>query len=205
MNPDVLRTLGRTDIYLLDQWMRGRLRAPMRILDAGCGGGRNLDPFLLGGFEVHGIDADAAAIEKARAHAAELASSVPAGNFRVARVDDLDPARDGTFDAVIAIAVLHFARDRAHFDAQLAALWSVVRPGGLLFMRLATTIGNEAHLTPLGGGRFRMGDGTERFLVGRADLAAATASLGGTLLDPVKTVLVEELRAMTTWVVGKAV
>ena len=203
MNSDVLRTLGRTDVYLLDQWMRGRLRAPMRILDAGCGDGRNLDPFLLGGFDVHGIDADAAAVEKARTHAAELAPSVPATNFRVARVDDLDPDPDGTFDVVIAIAVLHFARDRAHFDAQLAALWSVVRPGGMLFARLASSIGNEAHLLPLGAGRFRMGDGSERFLVDRGDLAAATSALGATLLDPVKTVLVERLRAMTTWVVGR--
>ena len=33
---------GDVDIYLFDQLLRGRFDARRRILDAGCGGGRNL-------------------------------------------------------------------------------------------------------------------------------------------------------------------
>ena len=33
---------GNIDIYLFDQLLRARLRPGMRVLDAGCGGGRNL-------------------------------------------------------------------------------------------------------------------------------------------------------------------
>jgi SAM-dependent methyltransferase len=200
---DVLAWLGRTDVYVLDQWMRGRIRAPMRILDAGCGDGRNVEPFLRGGFDVHGIDASDDAVRAICARAAAVAPSLPATNFRVAAIEDLDPARDGTFDVVLCVAALHFARDRAHFDAMLGALWSVVRPGGFLLARLATSIGFEGRFLPLGGGRFRLGDGSDRFLADEATLRAATAALGGTLLDPLKTVNVDSLRAMTTWVVGR--
>ena len=49
---------GDIDIYLFDQLLRGRFDGRRRILDAGCGSGRNL-PFLLSrGFEVFAIDED---------------------------------------------------------------------------------------------------------------------------------------------------
>lgn len=204
---EVLAFLGRADVYLLDQWMRGRLRPPMRLLDAGCGDGRNLEPFLRAsagdGYEIHGIDEASASVSAARARAATLAPHVPPSNFRIDGAEDLDPLRDGTFDAVLCIAVLHFARDRAHFDAMLRGVWSVVRPGGLLFVRLATKPGPGIAAVPLGHGRYKLGDGTERFLVEESDLVAATASMGATLLDPLKTVHVQGQRAMTTWVLGR--
>ena len=49
-----------------------------------------------------------------------------------------------------------------------------------------------------------MPDGDERFLVDEAFLMTATAELAGTLLDPLKTTVVQGTRSMTTWVVGKA-
>ncbi|MCE9635149.1 MAG: class I SAM-dependent methyltransferase [Planctomycetes bacterium] len=187
--------------------MRGRLRPPIRLLDVGCGDGRNLEPFLRaraeGGYEIHGIDASAEAVSKTRALAAALAPSAPPANFRINGAEDLDPLRDGTFDAVLCIAVLHFARDRAHFDAMLRGLWSVVRPGGLLFVRLATKPGPGIAAVPLGHGRYKLGDGSERFLVEESDLVIATTSMGATLLDPLKTVQVDGQRAMTTWVLRR--
>jgi SAM-dependent methyltransferase len=198
---DVLAWLGRTDVYLLDQVMRGRLRPPMRVLDAGCGDGRNVELLLRGGFEVHAIDSDAGAVAKLRDHAADVAPHLPASNFGVGAVEAL-PYADASFDAVLCVAVLHFARDRAHLDAMAGELARVLRPGGLLFARLATTITVEGRTLPLGGGRHRLGDGSERFLTGEADLAAVARGIGE-LADPLKTVNVENLRAMTTWVVRK--
>lgn len=204
---EVLDWLGRTDVYVLDQWMRGRLRPPLRLIDVGCGDGRNLEPFLRaseeGGIEIHGIDASAEAISKARDRAAAVAPNTPPSNFRVSCAEDLDPLHDGGFDAVLSIALLHFARDRAHFDAMLRGAWSVVRPGGMMFARLATLPAADAGFVPLGRGRYRLPDGSERFLLTESDLVAATESLGATLLDPLKTVHVHGQRAMTTWVLER--
>ena len=58
-------------------------------------------------------------------------------------------------------------------------------------------------MRPVGNGRFLMPDGSERYLVDEARLTAATARLGGALLDPIKTTIVQDQRCMTTWVVGK--
>lgn len=200
---DVLAWLGTTDVYVLDQVMRGRLRPPMRVLDAGCGDGRNVEMLLRAGCDVHGIDASPEAVERARARAAAVAPQVPATNFRTAAIDAMD-FEDASFDAVLCVAALHFARDRAHFDAMVASLFRVLRPGGLFVARLATSIGFEGRFAALGGGRFRMGDGTDRFLVDEAALLGLTESMGGALADPLKTVNVEWKRAMTTWVVRKA-
>jgi tellurite methyltransferase len=107
-----------------------------------------------------------------------------------------------SMDVVISSAVLHFARDASHWMAMVHEMWRVLAPGGLLFARLATTVG-QPHLTPLGGGRYVMPDGTTRFLVDHERLLNVTRDLGGSLLDPLKSTVVHEQRSMGTWVVRK--
>jgi SAM-dependent methyltransferase len=193
---------GQIDIYLFDQLLRGRVRPGQRVLDAGCGGGRNLVYLLREGYEVYGSDADPAAVTQVRALAAELAPGTPADRFRVEPMEHPSFA-DGSMDVVLANAVLHFARDHAHFDATIDGLWRVLAPGGLLFARLASTIGMADRMHPLGDGRFLLPDGSERYLVDEARLMATTRRLRGSLLDPLKTTIVQDQRCMTTWVVGK--
>ncbi|MBW3570780.1 MAG: class I SAM-dependent methyltransferase [Gemmatimonadetes bacterium] len=194
---------GDIDIYLFDQLLRGRFDGVRTVLDAGCGGGRNLVYLLRRGFDLHAVDRDAAAVEQVRRLAAELAPDLPPENVRVAQVDAL-PFADSAMDAVISSAVLHFAADEAHFGRMVDEMWRVLRPGGMLFARLASSIGIEARVRPVGAGRYRLPDGSERFLVDEAGLLARTEALGGVLLDPIKTTNVQNLRAMTTWVVRKA-
>ena len=110
---------------------------------------------------------------------------------------------DGAADVVVSSAVLHFARDEHQFWAMLREMWRVLRPGGMLFCRLASTIGMEGRFRHIGGRRFELPDGAERFLVDEPMLMDATARLGGELLDPIKTSVVQNLRCMTTWVVRK--
>ena len=83
------------------------------------------------------------------------------------------------------------------------AIRHVLAPGGLLFARLATSIGIADRVRPLGDGRYLLPDGSERFLADERMLMDATARLGGRLLDPLKTTIVQDQRAMTSWVVGK--
>ena len=190
---------GDIDVYLFDQLLRGRVPAGATVLDAGCGAGRNLRYFLREGYRVLGADASPAAIDAVRALAAELAPHTPPDAFRVEPVEAMSFA-DGVADLVISSAVLHFARDPAHFDAMLEGSWRVLRPGGLFWCRVAGLAGMEGSARPLGHGRYALPDGSERFLATEAMLRDATARLGGTLVDPLKTTIVHGQRAMMTWV-----
>lgn len=193
---------GAIDIYLFDQLLRGRIRPGMRIFDAGCGYGRNLVYLLREGYEVFGVDADPAAIAGIRELARALAPGLPADNFRVEPIESTS-FPDEAADAVLASAVLHFARDEAHFHAMLRECWRVLKTGGIFFCRLASSIGIEGRFRSLGGRRALLPDGSERFLVDEEMLMGLTDSLGGALLDPLKTTVVQNQRAMTTWVVRK--
>jgi tellurite methyltransferase len=193
---------GQIDIYLFDQLLRGRLQPGMRVLDAGCGSGRNLVYLLRSGYEVFGADSDVDAIEAVRVLAATLAPQLPGANFRAEAVEEMS-FPDAFADAVLSSAVLHFARDDRHFEAMVADMWRVLRPGGLMFCRLASAIGMETRVRQTIGRRFLLPDGSERYLVDEALLVELTRRLGGTLLDPLKTTIVQNQRCMTTWVVRK--
>jgi tellurite methyltransferase len=193
---------GNIDIYLFDQLLRGRIAAGMRVVDAGCGDGRNLVYLLSNGFDVAACDRDYGAVEMVRAMASRLAPHLPGGNFRVEAVEAMSFA-DACADVVISSAVLHFADDEAHFDAMVDSMWRVLHPQGRLFCRLASSIGIEDRVQRIAGRRHTLPDGTDRFLADEQMLVAATAHLGATLLDPIKTTVVQDQRAMTTWVVRK--
>ena len=199
---DLHAEFGGIDIYLFDQLLRGRIAAGATILDAGCGKGRNLVYFLRAGHRVLGADGDPDAIAAVRRLAATLAPQIAPDAFRVEPVEAMS-FPDGVADVVLSSAVLHFARDEAHFWAMLRGTWRVLRPGGMLFCRLAGLTGQETAARSLGGGRYALPDGTERFLTSEASLRAATTALGGELLDPLKTTVVHGQRSMTTWVVRR--
>jgi tellurite methyltransferase len=202
--PDPREQFGDIDVYLFDQVLRGRIVPGMRLLDAGCGNGRNLRYFLQAGYEVFGCDPNLAAIESVRRMAAELAPGASREPDRY-RVETLE---QGTFDAasmdvVVCNAVLHFAQDREGFEAMLAGAWKPLSSGGTFFCRLASSIGLEQHVTPLGHGRYKLPDGSQRYLVDESQLLETTESIGGRLLDPLKTTNVQGQRCMTTWVLTK--
>jgi len=193
---------GQIDIYLFDQLLRGRLQPGMRVLDAGCGSGRNLVYLLRSGYDVFGADSDVDAIEAVRVLAATLAPQLPGANFRAETVEEMS-FPDGFADVVLSSAVLHFARDDRHFEAMVTEMWRVLKPGGLLFCRLASAIGMETRVRQTVGRRFLLPDGSERYLVDEALLIELTRRLGGAFLDPLKTTIVQNQRCMTTWVVRK--
>ena len=194
---------GDIDIYLFDQLLRGRISPGMTIIDAGCGTGRNLVYLLRNGYRVSGVDADSRSIEAVRRLAGELAPGLSRDSFRVERIEEMT-FPDASADVVLSSAVLHFARDEAQFSAMIDAMWRVLKPGGMLFCRLASTIGMEARFQQLDGRRYKLPDGTERFLVDEQMLIDTTRQLGGELIDPLKTTVVQDRRCMTTWVVRKA-
>ena len=196
----VQEQFGQIDIYVFDQILRGNLTPEMRVLDAGCGYGRNLVYLLREGCELFAVDASADAVAHVRALAAELAPQLPADNFRVGAIEAMD-FPDAFADAVICNSVLHFARDEQHFLAMISELWRVLRPGGLLFCRLGSRIGME--FERVRNHVYRIGDGSEWFLVDEAALLNMTGQMNGLLVDPLKTTIVQDYRCMTTWVLRK--
>jgi tellurite methyltransferase len=205
MNPNVnLREwFGPIDIYLFDQLLKGRFDPRMRLLDAGCGTGRNLIYFLREGYEVCGVDQSAEAVTQVRALASRLAPHLPHANFRVEAVERMSFA-DATFEIVISSAVLHFARDEEQWQTMVREMWRVLRSGGVFFSRLASSIGIEDKAERIEGRRYHLPDGSDRFLVDEEMLLAATESLGGEWLEPLKTVVVQNMRSMSTWCLRKS-
>jgi 2-polyprenyl-3-methyl-5-hydroxy-6-metoxy-1,4-benzoquinol methylase len=191
---------GQIDIYVFDQILRGNIAPGMRVLDAGCGYGRNLVHLLRAGCEIFAVDANAEGVEHVRALAAELAPHLPAGNFRTGPIEKMEFASEFA-DVVICNSVLHFARDEAHFLAMVEELWRVVRPGGMLFCRLGSRIG--MNFERLRGNIFRINDGAEWFLVDEAVLMKMTEQMSAVMVDPLKTTIVQDHRCMTTWVLRK--
>ena len=204
MTTDVVAQLGQIDIYLFDQIVKGRIADGDTILDAGCGDGRNLAYFLRSAFCVLAADSDPDAVAEVTRLAAHLAPQLPRDNFRVESLEAMSFA-DGVADVVVCSAVLHFARDDGAFDAMLQGSWRVLRNGGLFFARLASSIGMEGRVTRLEGRRHRLPDGTQRYLVDEPLLERYARSLGGTLVEPLKTTVVQDQRCMTTWVLRKGV
>ncbi|MGO0063845.1 class I SAM-dependent methyltransferase [Brevibacillus fluminis] len=193
---ELIEQFGAIDIYLFDQLLKGRITKDMRILDAGCGSGRNLPYFLRNGYNVYAVDRSAEAIQAVQKLAAELAPHWSADQARGETVEQMSFEAD-SFDFVISSAVLHFAQHEGHFLQMLHELWRV------LFIRLASSIGIESQVEPLGNGRYHLPDGSDRFLVTEEMMMQLTDELGGNLIEPLKTVQVAGLRSMSTWVLRK--
>ena len=141
------------------------------------------------GCRVSAVDTNPQAVAGVREMADELQTGLPADNFLVEAVENV-AFDDAAFDVVLSSAVLHFAKDAAHFDAMVKQMWRVLRPGGMLWARLASSVGTPVH-------------GPYSYLITPDQLEQLTATLGGQLLDPIKTTLVHQSRSMTTWVVRK--
>ena len=191
---------GQIDIYVFDQILRGNIAAGMKVLDAGCGYGRNLVYLLREGCDVYALDASPEGVEHVRALAAELSPTLPPENFEVGQIEAM-PFADGFADVVMCSSVLHFARDQHQFLTMIEELWRVLRPGGLLFTRMGSRIGME--FEQVRPDVYRIGDGQEWFLVDEEMLVGLTNELNGVMVDPLKTTIVQDYRCMTTWVVRK--
>lgn len=193
---------GNIDIYLFDQLLRGNITPGMRVVDAGFGSGRNLVYLLRTGYEVFGVDADRDAVEYTRNMAAALAPALPKNNFRLEAIENMT-FPDAFADVVVCNSVLHFAQSDDQFRAMVSSCWRVLKPGGLFFCRLASSIGMERQVVPISGGRFLLPDGSRWHLVDEELLIKFTEELGGQWMDPLKTTIVQNQRCMTTWVLRK--
>lgn len=200
MHQPLNELLGRTDIYLVDQIMKGLYTSSDRLLDAGCGHGRNLHWFVQNNIEIFGTDADAEALAAAAAHYPDLAST----HLMLASCEAL-PFKDAYFDHVICSAVLHFANSEVHFLQMMKELLRVLKPGGTLFIRMASVFGMEQLLTLDVYGQSILPDGSQRFLLTSYLLEAILSQCSVQLAEPIKTTIVHGQRCMTTLLFAKQI
>ena len=182
--------LGNTDVYLIDQMMKGRYHQAERILDAGCGHGRNIDLFMRAGFEVYGVDHD---LEKIVFCQSKYPEHTP--RFSVQDLQRLSFEHD-FFHHIISSAVFHFCDSTAHFHALFSEQVRVLKPGGTFFIRMTSLFGLPEKLAvSIGNGRYHLPDYGDRFLMTYPLITQLTEKYPVSLLEPVKTVNVRDHRA----------
>ncbi len=113
------------------QAIQRNLAPGARVLDAGCGRGRNTLYLAQLGFDVWASDWSVTAVSQARRRLAQAGCQAAVQAVDLTRI----PYRAGCFDAVICVHVLPCAH-RADLFASLAELRRVLRPGGWLCLDL---------------------------------------------------------------------
>lgn len=198
----MLEEIGNMDIYLLDQIMKGRVQPNMQILDAGCGYGRNSEYFVRKNFEIYGIDKNEEAVQRAKENSSNWNPDFDLDRFSVADLEKI-PLSMNRFDFIISSAVLHFSKDRDQFTTLFEELMRVLKPKGILFIRM-TTKHTLAHLAKhLYDDVYLIPDSSTRYLLDRDYLKTLMKKHRLSFLDPFKTVNVNDIRTMAVVVLQK--
>lgn len=176
-------TFQRMDVYLLDQIFKSRIDKNSIVLDAGSGSGRNSIPLLNKDVQVTCIDPIVQDYGKHQS------------NFSNSSIELFESVTQ--FDFIICNAVLHFCESHEQFNQAIEKLISLLKNAGVLFIRMTSDIG-IATQEKLNGDLYKLKDGSTRYLVSRSQITAICTKYNLDLVEPVKTTLVEDLRAMST-------
>ena len=196
------RLLGNVDNYLLDQLLKGKFTKDMKILDLGCGEGRNAVYFLQKNYSIFGIDPNEVAIQYCRYLAQSIDPETDIHRFQVGDGASI-PFHTVAFDAVISSAVLHFAEGPAHFWQMISEIHRVLKTGGIFWMRMCTGFSNILEESQdLGEGRYGLPDGSERYLLLPEGLQQLER-MGFEFLEAPKTVLIYGQREMGVFLMEK--
>lgn len=198
--PLVQSILGNTDIYLIDQILKSRYKPNDLILDAGCGGGRNMHWFLQNNISIYGVDIHEATIDQLRMLYPVLSTE----RLMVSPVQQM-PFTSNFFDHIISSAVLHFASSTHHFIEMMAEMVRVLKPDGTLFIRMTSNIGIENSVIEIADGVYQVPDGSIRFLLTKKILNDVINKLHLTYIEPLKTVNVDDVRCMSTLMLRKKI
>ena len=196
------RLLGNVDNCLLDQLLKGRFNKDMKILDVGCGEGRNAVYFLQKNYSIFGLDPNEVAVQYCRYLAKTINPQTDIHRFQIGDGAAI-PFHAAAFDAVISSAVLHFAEGHAHFWKMITEIHRILQPGGIFWMRMCTGFGNMLEESQdLGEGRYALPDGSERYVLLPEGLQELER-IGFRFLEAPKTVLVYGQREMGVFLMEK--
>jgi len=154
--------------------------------------------FLNEKIDLYGIDQSQASIAELKT----LYPLLPEGNLQSCAVEHL-PFEDNFFDHIISSAVLHFANSVSQFQDMLAEMIRVLKQGGSLFIRMTSDIGIEDKVRPIKDGVYIIPDQSKRFLLTRSLLADILKKYPLSVIEPFKTVNVDDIRCMSTLILQK--
>jgi ubiquinone/menaquinone biosynthesis C-methylase UbiE len=197
MENNIKEIIGNTDIYLLDQILKSRYKKGEKILDVGCGTGRNIHWFYQNNYDIYGVDKDMKALLNAKNLYPNIASKISCSE-----IENL-PFKDEYFNHVICNAVLHFAENTKHFLTIFSEIIRELKVKGSIFIRTTSTFGIEDKIKFLSGGVYVLPDTSHRFLFTKAILKEIMTTHQLTFLEPLRTVNVNDIRCMTTLVLQK--
>jgi SAM-dependent methyltransferase len=109
-----------------------KAQAVSRILDLGCGVGRNMIYFAERGFEMYGLDFSPYAIERAKQR---LEEAKLRADLQIGGMAEQLPYPDGFFDAVLSVRALHHA-DVATIQNIVGEVHRVTRHGGYVYVQV---------------------------------------------------------------------
>jgi SAM-dependent methyltransferase len=139
---------------LLEMAAAARQAGARRLLDIGCGAGRNAVPLARLGWQVLGVDLSLPMITAAARRAAgEPGQPRLPLQLALAPMDHL-PVRDAAFDVVVAHGIWNLARSGDEFRQGMAEAARAARRGGALFLFTfsRTTLADDAE--PVAGESF---------------------------------------------------
>ena len=176
-------------------------------LYVGCGNGRNYLPLVDGGADLAGIDLSPEAIDQLVRRRPPLATRLTCGDFHAL------PA-EGRFAYLVAIQVFQHG-DGAAVSASFAQAAALLRPGGLLFVRMnsvATEIYHRHTVVErddLGGFTIRYDEGPKRGLpihfCSAEDLLARAGSAFEVVMKPCEQVMQRAAPQTGRWMQWEAV
>ena len=143
---DLNEELGNSDIYLIDQILKNRFDPGGRILDAGCGEGRNMTWFIRNDFNIYGMDISPEAVRMARLIARSNNRNFTTENILEASIED-NPFPDGFFDCILCINVLHSAKDKDHFFSMVLALNRILNDQGRILISMTSEFNDPGKKT----------------------------------------------------------
>lgn len=193
---ELLKEIDGLDLYLLDLLLKGYISDDTRMLDAGCGHGRNLHYFLRNGYSISGFDPNEEVIEMLQ-HLYPSKTSA----FQISTIETF--VSQTTYDFIICNAVHHFAASHAVFFEQVGKLVALLDNQGVLFIRMTSNIGLEPEIDIQPCGRAHLPDESERYLLTHSILEKLLVEFELELAEPLKTVNVSNLRCMSNLILQR--
>lgn len=179
---------GDMDIFLMDLILKGKIPSNGKVLDAGCGEGRNGIYFINNEYSYTGVDPD-----RSKVSLIEFLSKGTNASFFVEDIRGFAQCRE-RFDFIICSRVLHFASSTDHFMEMWYDLISMLSPQGIIYISMDSVIDTNMG-EKLDNGHIRFPDGEVRF--------AITATMyqkikkGFEEIEPLKTLVAHGKRAQS--------
>lgn len=136
MTPEEInREIGNLDLELLDLILKGYFHKNQKILETGCGEGRNVHYFIKNDYQIFGIDKNPTAIQLLKLQTKKLNPAYDFDRFWVEHIENLILPK-AFFDVIICHNVLHDAKDVTHFWMMMDKLNELIKKEGLISLKM---------------------------------------------------------------------